>query len=64
MMFTRSIRWRIQAWHALLLTLVIVGFGITAHRLAATNRLRVVDLELQALVAKLGIADEAPTKGE
>jgi heavy metal sensor kinase len=56
MIFTRSIRWRIQAWHALLLTLVIVGFGITAHRLAATNRLRVVDQELQALVARLGIA--------
>ena len=56
MIFTRSIRWRIQAWHALLLTLVIVGFGITAYRLASMNRLRVVDQELQALVARLGIA--------
>ena len=56
MIFTHSIRWRIQAWHALLLTLVIVGFGVTAHRLAAMNRLHVVDQELQALVAKLGIA--------
>jgi len=56
MIFARSIRWRIQAWHALLLTLVIVGFGITAHRLVSMNRLRLVDQELQSHVAKLGIA--------
>ena len=40
MIFTRSIRWWLQAWHALLLTAVIAGFGITAHRLASSDRLR------------------------
>lgn len=56
MTFTRSIRWRLQAWHALLLTAVIAGFGITAHRLASSDRLRAVDQELQAFVAQLSIA--------
>lgn len=56
MIFTRSIRWRLQAWHALLLTAVIAGFGITAHRLASSDRLRAVDQELQSHVARLGIA--------
>ncbi|MBB5035235.1 sensor histidine kinase [Prosthecobacter vanneervenii] len=56
MIFTRSIRWRIQAWHALLLTIVIAGFGITAHRLVSMQKLREVDLQLQAQVAQLGIA--------
>lgn len=55
MIFTRSIRWQLQAWHALLLTAVVAGFGITAHRLASSDRLRRVDQELQAHVARLGI---------
>ncbi|MBL9143888.1 MAG: HAMP domain-containing histidine kinase [Verrucomicrobiaceae bacterium] len=56
MIFTHSIRWRLQAWHALLLTTVIAGFGITAHRLASSDRLRAVDQELQSHVTQLGIA--------
>lgn len=62
MIFTRSIRWRLQAWHALLLTAVIAGFGITAHRLASSDRLRAVDQELQSHVTQLGIA-VPPTTG-
>lgn len=60
MIFTRSIRWRLQAWHALLLTAVIAGFGITAHRLVSIQKLREVDQELQAHVAQLGIAVPPP----
>jgi len=56
MNFTRSIRWRLQVWHALLLTAVIAGFGITAHRLASSDRLKSVDQELQSHVTQLGIA--------
>lgn len=56
MIFTRSIRWRLQAWHALLLTAVIAGFGVTAHRLASSDRLKGVDQELQSHVMQLGIA--------
>ena len=64
MIFTRSIRWRIQAWHALLLTAVIAGFGITAHRLASSDRLRAVDQELQSHVSQLGIAVPPVTSRE
>lgn len=64
MIFTRSIRWRLQAWHALLLTAVIAGFGITAHRLVSMQKLREVDQELQAHVAQLGIAVPPPQTRE
>jgi two-component system, OmpR family, sensor kinase len=64
MNFTRSIRWRLQVWHALLLTAVIAGFGITAHRLASSDKLRTVDQELQSHVAKLGIAIPPPANSE
>lgn len=61
-MIFSSIRWRLQAWHALLLTAVVAGFGFTAHRLATINRLRVIDEELQGHVAQLSIA-VPPTQG-
>ncbi|MEA3213564.1 MAG: two-component system, OmpR family, sensor kinase [Chthoniobacter sp.] len=61
-MILRSIRWRLQLWHALLLAVVILGFGFTAHRLVTINRLRQVDQELQADIAQLGIA-VPPTPG-
>jgi heavy metal sensor kinase len=64
MNFTRSIRWRLQVWHALLLTAVIAGFGITAHRLASSDKLRAVDQELQSHVARLGIAIPPPVNSE
>lgn len=64
MTFTRSIRWRLQAWHALLLTAVIAGFGITAHRLVSIQKLREVDQELQTHVAQLGIAVPPPQARE
>lgn len=56
MIFMRSIRWRLQAWHALLLTLVVTGFGITAYKLVSIQKLREVDEQLQADAALLGIA--------
>lgn len=46
-MFTHSIRWRLQVWHGLLLLIVLVTFGCTAHYLVLDNRLRRVDQELQ-----------------
>lgn len=45
-MITKSIRWRLQLWQALLLVLVLAGFGVTAFQLHRTNRIRDVDTEL------------------
>ena len=53
-MIFKSIRWRLQAWHGLILVIVLVGFGITAYHLARDNQLRRVDQELdQRLMALL-----------
>jgi two-component system, OmpR family, sensor kinase len=42
--FLNSLRWRLQAWHALILLLVIVGFGYVIFReIVRSNRERVVD---------------------
>src|SRR5215471_16073647 len=45
-MIFRSIRWRLQAWHGLLLVVVLTGFGFTAYHLTRENQLRRVDQEL------------------
>src|SRR6516225_1073184 len=46
-MIVKSIRWRLQVWHSLILVLVLTGFGITAYRVARDNQLRRIDQELQ-----------------
>lgn len=47
-MILRSLRWRLQVWHAALLVVVLVGFGATACRLQWSSRLREVDRDLDA----------------
>lgn len=49
----RSIRWRIQAWHGLVLLAVLSGFGATAYRLQYANAFRHLDGELQSRLALL-----------
>ncbi len=44
--FFRSIRWRLQAWHGLILLLVAVGFCAPAYRLAVVNQTQRIDSEL------------------
>lgn len=46
-MIFNSIRWRLQAWHSLILVSVLIGFGVTAYRVARGNQLRRIDQELQ-----------------
>jgi heavy metal sensor kinase len=46
-MIINSIRWRLQAWHGLILVVVLAGFGMTAYRVARDNQLRRIDQELQ-----------------
>jgi len=46
-MLPRSIKWRLQIWHGVILLLVLAGFGLTAVELQRTRELRRVDQELQ-----------------
>jgi heavy metal sensor kinase len=53
-MIFKSIRWRLQLWHGLILVGVLSGFGVTAYQVARNNQLRRVDQELdQRLMALL-----------
>jgi len=58
MNFRKSIRWRVQSWHGLLLLAVIAGFGFTCYRLQVSNAWRYADGELEvrlgALTGELG----------
>jgi len=44
-MIFNSIRWRLQAWHGLILVAVLAGFGFTAYHAARDNQLRRIDQE-------------------
>ncbi len=46
-MLFNSIRWRIQAWHALLLVILLASFGWTAYQFTREQHLRRIDQELQ-----------------
>jgi heavy metal sensor kinase len=46
-MIFNSIRWRLQAWHGLILVTVLAGFGLTAYHVARDNQLRRIDQELE-----------------
>ena len=50
-MIFNSIRWRVQAWHGLILFAVLTGFGFTAYHVARDNQLRRIDQELQQRLA-------------
>jgi len=53
-MIFNSIRWRLQAWHGLILVVVLAGFGFTAYHVVRDNQLRRIDQELnQRLMALL-----------
>jgi hypothetical protein len=41
-----SIRWRLQAWHGLILVVVLAGFGLTAYQVARQDQLRRIDQAL------------------
>lgn len=51
--FWKSIRWRMQLWHGLLLVLVLTGFGFTAWRLQMGGQLRAIDRELDHRISVL-----------
>jgi signal transduction histidine kinase len=49
----KSIRWRLQLWHGLILVTVLIGFGLTAYHLARSNQFRRVDQDLRQRVSTL-----------
>ncbi|GAA5135435.1 hypothetical protein GCM10023213_08710 [Prosthecobacter algae] len=51
--FFHSLRWRLQAWHGLLLLLVVVGSTAPAYRLARDNQMQRLDKELSQLERNL-----------
>jgi two-component system, OmpR family, sensor kinase len=52
-MIFNSIRWRLQAWHGLILVVVLTGFGVTAYHVAWQNQLRRIDQELEQRLGAL-----------
>lgn len=42
----RSLRWRLQAWHAVVLTVVLLIFGVIVYHLLWQTRLHQIDAEL------------------
>ncbi|MGH7969924.1 MAG: HAMP domain-containing sensor histidine kinase, partial [Limisphaerales bacterium] len=52
-MILSSIRWRLQAWHSLLLVLVLGGFGVVAYNVARDNQQRRIDQELDQRLGAL-----------
>ena len=46
-MIFNSIRWRLQAWHGLILVLVLTAFGLSAYHVARDNQERRADRELE-----------------
>ena len=42
-----SIRWRLQAWHGLILVSVLIGFGVMAWHAARRAQLQAIDTELE-----------------
>lgn len=49
----RSLRWRLQIWHALLLTTVLIIFGGVVHALQWQTRLQQTDADLDRLATVL-----------
>jgi heavy metal sensor kinase len=47
MKFFHSLRWRLQLWHGLLLTVVLAGFGFTAWQLQRATQFQRVEQELE-----------------
>jgi two-component system, OmpR family, sensor kinase len=63
-MIFNSIRWRLQAWHGLILVAVLAGFGVTAYHVAHDNQLRRIDQDLeQHLMALMRPRPPHPPQG-
>jgi len=52
-MIFKSIRWRLQIWYGVILTVVLAGFGITSFQLERGRQFRRIDEELHRRVSTL-----------
>jgi hypothetical protein len=52
-MLRKSIRWRIQIWHGVLLSLLMAGMLVTFFVYERSERLRMIDDQLTSLVTPL-----------
>lgn len=58
----RSIRWRLQLWHGLLLFFILSGFGFTAYQWESGRISRQIDEELRQRLPVL-VASQRPVRG-
>src|SRR5215813_3099004 len=63
-MIFKSLKWRLQIWHALMLVLVLAGFGFTAYRLENVSRFERIDrdLESRAMAISGALRREGPPR--
>ena len=52
----RSIRWKLQLWHGLLLAVVLIGFGFTSLQFQRDNQFHQIDQELEQRVSPVSEA--------
>lgn len=52
----RSIRWQLQAWHGLLLAVILGGLGLTAYHFERVHQMERLDEQLRSLSALLSNA--------
>ena len=63
-MIFHSLRWRLQAWHGLILVLVLAAFGYTAWRVASDDQLRRIDQDLEHRLGGLFFRPQPPPPPE
>ncbi len=61
-MIFNSIRWRLQAWHGLILFVVLTGFGLTAFQVARDNQWRRINQELEQRLGFLAFSLMSPPR--
>jgi two-component system OmpR family sensor kinase len=60
----RSIRWQLQAWHGLLLAVLLGGLGITACYFVHAHQLEALDQRVQSLAALVANSTRPGGRGE
>ncbi len=60
MILFKSIKWRLQIWHSLILVVVLAGFGFTAYQLEWGRQMRQIDDELHRRVGVIVTALHPP----
>ena len=52
--FTNSLRWRLQAWHSLMLLLVVAGFATAVYFQLRKSQYDAIDADLLAAARGVG----------